>query len=948
MIKSIQSDEIFNTPFISNKSWALNATSSIQTVEEGYFVSSSYLFYDSASAAKFGQTPADQNNNGTYKRLVYQLIKNSYYNDNIAQSFGLETTDADKVFKVLQNTCVRITLPRIYFGESIQTDSVVIYDYSKDKDYTLYDDTYGNLYVDGTHFINYVDVKSKAPTTTFTNGTVGPVTLFGHKAEAHGIYAAIGNPNPQYENQNGTGSVDVYRFNAAEGIYTYYGTAQSMKASNTSGTSGTGGTFGTGGISVIRDGYGLSFDVHNNVFVVGDPYFSGSYNGVTYPYKSLVDVYLLNPTSSAANVLAGSLFSATKVNSPINTDYNTFGNSVSLNNKYLVVGANGYNDGTVYVYSYTTSSLNTISISASPTTVISSIRSGKSFGTTVCIDKSGSNSILIAETSSLENPQVYLFESASGGWSLTHTFSSVTGSQNVPFDNIQSYNYVKNSYDKFGHDIRIHGNTIVIGAPEDASYYEYSGSTTQHNRGAAYIYNKTDCPINSPDTSGIYVSASQHYWDLIEKYIGDDYTIKDNKLGCSVDVFNNKVLIGCVSSSNTLATKANVSSSISQSFDDVNLFNGQYVLLEKTGSVVSAVTYDYKKKSIGYPYMSYGYDVAISEKCVVIGSPFVVSDFTSSNSFLVSPTVAQSDLTNMCGHAYISTIDSLRTNYHAGNVFYRNGEIVLSNTGSQFQNIFKTNDTNQYKYDLQYDGKVTINERSVICVVNPGEFNVSTNSTALNVTRPTFDLFGDGETDFRDINLILLYITDVNTPGNPNFEDDNTFWTPYVIENESEQSLLDYYKSLYEYGQYTLKLEYSYYKPRLVSLESQFDFDGDGKVSLNDAKILWKFFINRLDIDTYNKLLNPFSTRKTLSDVVFYLTSKISKYSTTNGIPTIDSEFENYQQSASLDITGSYLAPYITTVGLYSDSDLVAVAKLSTPIKNTGEYPLNFLIKWDV
>lgn len=178
MIKSIQSDEIFNTPFISNKSWIVNATSSIQTVEEGYFVSSSYVFYDSASAAKYGQVAAVQNSNGTYKRLVYQLVKNAYYNENVAQSFGLETTDPDKVFKVLQDTCVRITLPRVYFGEAILKDSVIIYDYSKDKNYTLYDDTYGNLYVDGTHFINYTDVTSRIYSAPSINFFASPTSGF--------------------------------------------------------------------------------------------------------------------------------------------------------------------------------------------------------------------------------------------------------------------------------------------------------------------------------------------------------------------------------------------------------------------------------------------------------------------------------------------------------------------------------------------------------------------------------------------------------------------------------------------------------------------------------------------------------------------------------------------------------------------------------------------------
>jgi hypothetical protein len=397
-----------------------------------------------------------------------------------------------------------------------------------------------------------------------------------------------------------------------------------------------------------------------------------------------------------------------------------------------------------------------------------------------------------------------------------------------------------------------------------------------------------------------------------------------------------------------LAVKANISSSISQSYDDTHVLNGQFILLERTGSSVIPVTYDYKKKSIGYPYMSYGYDVAISDTGIVIGSPLILTDFTSSNSFVVTPLVPQSVLQNMKGHAYISTLSSLRTDYHAGNIFYKNGEIVFSNTGSQFTNVLSTNDTYEYKYTIDYSSKYTINEKSVICVVDSGEFNVSTNPTALNVTNPPFNLLGSGDVDFRDINLILLYIVDINTPGNPNFDQDSTFWDEYVIESDSERSLFEYYTTYYEYGQYTLKQQYATFKPTLFRLESQFDFDGDGKVSIQDAKILWKFFIGSLGINDYTRLINPFSTRKTLSDVVAYITSKTSKYTNTNGIPTVKPDFLNYQDSASLDVTGSYLAPYITTIGLYTGSDLVAVAKLSSPIKNSGEYPLNFLIKWDV
>ena len=773
------------------------------------------------------------------------------------------------------------------------------------------------------------------------NGTIGATTLFGYKVEAHGRFAAVGNPNPQHASLNGTGSVEVYRYDPALGTYSYYGIAQSR-------TAGSSGTAGTGGSSanMIADQYGKSFDLYNNVFIVGDSFFSGSYNSITYPYKSMADVYLLNQTSSSQSVLNSTLQFPTKINSPLGTSYNTFGNSVSINNKYIVVGANGSGDGKVYVYSYTTGS-NSVSVSG-PVTQINASLSGRNFGTIVRIDKSGSNSILISESPSIENPKVYLYDSSSSGWKLTHTFTSITGSKNVPFDDFESYGYVKNSYDGFGSDIQINGDTIIIGAPNDASYYEYSGSSTQYDRGAAYIYSRTDCPTNYTDQNNIYFSGGQVYWDLELKYIGDKNTIKGNKLGCSVDVFGNKILVGCISSSNDHAIKSEVSSSISQSYDDTGIILGQFELFEKSGSIVTPVTYDYKKKSIGYPYMSYGYDVAISERAIFIGSPFIVSDFTSSNTFVVSPAVSQASLSNMRGHVYISTLDSLRTNFHAGNVFYKNGEIVLSNSGSQFANMFKTVDTNEYKYDLTYKSTYTINERSIICTINPGEFNVSTNVSALDVTAPVFDLHGDGEFDFRDLNLIMLYIVDINTPGTPSFATDDTIWDDYVIEDETERSLFEYYKDSYDYGRYTLKVEYQRFYESVRALEPKFDFDGDGKITINDAKILWKHFVKKLDDTSYSRLINPLSTRKNLTDVVAYLTSLTSKYATTDGVPTIKDVFSEYNYSSSMDVTGSYLAPYVTTVGLYSGADLVAVAKLSSPIKNTGEYPLNFLIKWDV
>ena len=58
--------------------------------------------------------------------------------------------------------------------------------------------------------------------------------------------------------------------------------------------------------------------------------------------------------------------------------------------------------------------------------------------------------------------------------------------------------------------------------------------------------------------------------------------------------------------------------------------------------------------------------------------------------------------------------------------------------------------------------------------------------------------------------------------------------------------------------------------------------------------------------------------------------------------------FGDYEVSSSIDQTGSYLAPYITTIGLYDDNmDMIAVAKLGNPIKSLPDFPVNFIVRID-
>jgi hypothetical protein len=58
--------------------------------------------------------------------------------------------------------------------------------------------------------------------------------------------------------------------------------------------------------------------------------------------------------------------------------------------------------------------------------------------------------------------------------------------------------------------------------------------------------------------------------------------------------------------------------------------------------------------------------------------------------------------------------------------------------------------------------------------------------------------------------------------------------------------------------------------------------------------------------------------------------------------------FNDYEYSSSVDPTGSYLAPYITTIGLYDDYyNLVAVAKIPSKPKSMPDYPINFIVRFD-
>lgn len=123
-------------------------------------------------------------------------------------------------------------------------------------------------------------------------------------------------------------------------------------------------------------------------------------------------------------------------------------------------------------------------------------------------------------------------------------------------------------------------------------------------------------------------------------------------------------------------------------------------------------------------------------------------------------------------------------------------------------------------------------------------------------------------------------------------------------------------------------------------------FNGSFTLNYRSTKTIFEneVFISVLE-NEFNVSQNP-SAVDYDADGTF---GKIKLHTFTSSLdPTKTGGFADYEYSSSMDRTGSYLAPFITTIGLYdNEMNMVAVAKLPQPIKSLPDYPLNFIIRFD-
>ena len=761
----------------------------------------------------------------------------------------------------------------------------------------------------------------------------------GYSIAADGEYVAVGNPTSFLSGSfvlNNKGSVEVFKYSKTTDVYDpnfifyKYINPDDFPGYLSADTSSVDTTYinaDTSSVPVLGlnieidlggwnpviydDSYGVSVDVSGSTVVIGNPYYRFSLiNGSIVYTGSCVDIYDLSDYSSS--YVSGTVYypKYSITNSFDTLEYSTFGESVSIFENKLVVGSSKNN--AAYIYTQSLGVWNHYQ----------TITGTNDFGGVVKIDPSGSNRIVIGNksTGSVIIPSyvsVYELNQSTYQWELNDQLieqRSITGSLNF-IDTKPYFPGSQPSASKYGNSVSIYGDTIIVGSPNDMYYYEWSGSTVLRNRGAVYFWKKCSDATD---------------WFLLEKSFGDENILESNNLGYSVDIYKGNA-IATSTKDITQFSSSYIKNTINKRFDcnpNDSIIDtlGQFVYYTSSLStslweIKSVVT---KKKQYGYPYTTFGYSAAITDNIISIGSPL----------FLVNPNEMTSSVYDTInGYSYIYNFNDLVTNYHIGNVFYRDGKIILSNSGSIFDNLLKDRSNPlQSKYDIEYKSNVKLYEKQVLCRIESGEFNYSTNPTSLVPNTFDFDIDGNKYFDFTDLDLILKYI---------NYQVNGSYnWWDYMTFTNEEQSLFNLYSVEYNISSsyttnYTSLLSSNYY---------DFDIDGNSKVNLNDMYILWKYFNDNLNQTELFKYVEPKSSRKTVQQIVSYIEQKTGKF----GGKTIKRDFFEFNYSSSIDPTGSYLAPYITTVGLYSGADLVAVAKLGMPIKNTGELPLNIFVKWDI
>jgi hypothetical protein len=637
----------------------------------------------------------------------------------------------------------------------------------------------------------------------------------------------------------------------------------------------------------------------------------------------------------------------TTIYNPNTTVTSSFGYSLSLNDEWLAVGSPNESGSQGAVFMFRKYNGNNLSWSLFQTLPIpSDIGGGDNFGASIGMNKASCSFSwsMVVGSSKPSQSRAYVYEFNGTNWNNTFTLLPDSSSiYPLPFyPTLPLVSNYPNIYDSFGHSVSMYGNTVMVGAPTDRIIQEYE-SGSLYAQGSVYFFERC-------------ANANYGYY-LARKSYGNETIIDNNMLGWSVGVYDQYAVAGVPKINALSASICYLRGSLFQQWfcgDSVDaLLNGQFVLYNKiTGSIPDTTNVDWGitniyqvKKQFLSPYRVYGWDANISNQFIVIGSPMLISGSTvvmDLSSTTGSFTGSVNILGDLSGKAYVYNLKNLRPNFYVGNSFYRNGKIIIMTSGSNFGGLQLSNTVinNEYAYDIEFTSSQTIFEKQVVCPVDIGEFNVSTNPTAIIFPAAEFDINKNGRFDFQDADVLLRYMayqSSSTATGQPSMD-----WSSSIIDTTTNEEPAVY--SMYSSSWFgTDSLFSSSYSMINNTMYGDLDFNNDNKINYNDMYILWKYFIYRLTQKNYETYITPNSQNKFLANIIDYMNSKTLR----GQPPMINSTFSEYSQHSRNDPTGSYLAPTVTSVGLYDGCDLVAIAKLGSPIKITPDFPINFVVKID-
>lgn len=235
MIKNLKRSDIQTTPFVAIKPWVLTSfhsqdlviveerTSEIPVAEEfiDYEGGDDFPIINRECDIALEQQTLDKvvyeegkktegtffpdtepkNNTGTFKRLIYNQIKNAFYNtwNNPTKIFGMENIDfqLSKTKKFLSDEFRVFNVSKNFFGEKMLENSIILVDNALDDNFEIIDDGNGNIIAKENLFSRVQEVRrfynSVNPTDTSTICDHYFTDIEDRQAGTGGAYGTAGN-----------------------------------------------------------------------------------------------------------------------------------------------------------------------------------------------------------------------------------------------------------------------------------------------------------------------------------------------------------------------------------------------------------------------------------------------------------------------------------------------------------------------------------------------------------------------------------------------------------------------------------------------------------------------------------------------------------------------------------------------------------------------------------